>query len=149
MHLAQLNIATAKFPFDAPEIQPFMDNLEPVNQLAEASEGFIWRLKDESGDATGIQAIDDPNIIINMSVWQSIDALKNFIFRTHHKHFLGRKKEWFHAQAEDTYVLWWVAVDHCPGIDEAIERLLHLRDNGDSPHAFTFKSNFQANERSE
>ncbi len=76
MHLAQLNIAKAKYALDAPEIKDFVDNLDPINQLAETSDGFIWRLKDESGNATDIHAFDDPDIIANMSVWDSIDALK-------------------------------------------------------------------------
>ncbi|GLX84507.1 hypothetical protein tloyanaT_07590 [Thalassotalea loyana] len=142
MHLAQLNIAKAKYSLDAPEIKEFIDNLDPINQLAESSDGFIWRLKDESGDATNIQAFDDPNIIVNMSVWDSVDALKNFMFRTHHRDFLRRKKEWFHNIPEDSYVLWWVPVGHIPSIDEAIEKLEYLRKNGDTPQAFSFKSNF-------
>jgi hypothetical protein len=146
MYLAQLNIAKAKYSLEAPEIKEFMDNLDPVNQLAELSDGFIWRLKDESGDATNIQAFSDPNIIVNMSVWQSIEALKNFMFRTHHKDFLRRKKEWFYSLPEDSYVLWWVATDHTPSVEEAIEKLEFLRLNGETPQAFTFKSNFNANE---
>ncbi|MBD8511382.1 DUF3291 domain-containing protein [Photobacterium sp. WH24] len=142
MKLAQLNIALAKYPMDAPEIKDFADNLDPVNAIAESSEGFIWRLQDESGDATSIQAFDAPNMLINMSVWESVDTLKNFMFRTHHRDFMRRKAEWFHRSAEDTYVLWWVEDDHIPTIAEAKERLDYLRNKGDSPFAFTFKSNF-------
>ena len=146
MHLAQLNIAKAKYSLEAPEIKEFIDNLEPINNLAEASDGFIWRLKDESGDATSIQAFDDPDMIVNMSVWDSIDALKDFMFRTHHRDFLRRKKEWFHNLAEDSYVLWWVPVGHIPSVEEAIAKLEFLRENGDTAHAFSFKSNFSAAE---
>ncbi len=146
MHLAQLNIAKAKYSLDAPEIKDFVDNLEPVNNLAESSEGFIWRLKDEQGDATNIQAFSDPDVIVNMSVWDSPDALKNFMFRTHHRNFLRRKKEWFHNIPEDNYVLWWVPIGHVPTIEEAVEKLDFLRSNGDTPYAFTFKSNFTASE---
>ncbi|WP_192888698.1 DUF3291 domain-containing protein [Vibrio bathopelagicus] len=142
MKLAQLNIALAKYALDAPEIKDFVDNLDLVNGIAESSEGFVWRLKDESGDATNIKAFDDPNMIVNMSVWDSVDSLKNFMFRTHHRDFMRRKNEWFHRLAEDTYVLWWVEADHIPSLDEAIERLDHLRDVGDTPYAFTFKTNF-------
>lgn len=142
MKLAQLNIALAKYPLDAPEIKDFIDNLDKVNGIAESSEGFVWRLKDESGDATNIKAFDDPNMIVNMSVWDSVDSLKNFMFRTHHRDFMRRKGEWFHRLAEDTYVLWWVEDEHIPSLDEAIERLEHLRETGDSPYAFTFKASF-------
>ncbi|MCK8080401.1 DUF3291 domain-containing protein [Vibrio sp. 1CM24A] len=146
MKLAQLNIALAKYPLDAPEIKEFVDNLELVNGIAESSEGFVWRLKDESGDATNIQAFDDPNMIVNMSVWDSVDSLKNFMFRTHHRDFMRRKGGWFHRLPEDTYVLWWIEEDHIPTLEEAIERLEHLREIGDTPYAFTFKTNFTESE---
>ncbi|MEZ8121892.1 DUF3291 domain-containing protein [Vibrio splendidus] len=146
MKLAQLNIALAKYPLDAPEIKEFVDNLELVNGIAESSEGFVWRLKDESGDATNIQAFDDPNMIVNMSVWDSVDSLKNFMFRTHHRDFMRRKGDWFHRLPEDTYVLWWIEEDDIPTLEEAIERLEHLREVGDTPYAFTFKTNFTASE---
>ena len=146
MKLAQLNIALAKYPLDAPEIKEFVDNLELVNGIAESSEGFVWRLKDESGDATNIQAFDDPNMIVNMSVWDSVDSLKNFMFRTHHRDFMRRKGDWFHRLPEDTYVLWWIEEDRIPTLEEAIERLEHLREIGDTPYAFTFKTNFSESE---
>ncbi|TKF70265.1 DUF3291 domain-containing protein [Vibrio sp. F13] len=146
MILAQLNIALAKYPLDAPEIKEFVDNLELVNGIAESSEGFVWRLKDESGDATNIQAFDDPNMIVNMSVWDSVDSLKNFMFRTHHRDFMRRKGDWFHRLPEDTYVLWWIEEEHIPTLEEAIERLEHLRETGDTPYAFTFKTNFTESE---
>ncbi|MYM58338.1 DUF3291 domain-containing protein [Vibrio sp. OCN044] len=144
MKLAQLNIAHAKYPLDHPSIKDFIDNLEIVNAIAEQSEGFIWRLKDDSGDATSIQLFDDPNIIVNMSVWETADSLKDFMFRTIHRDFMRRKKEWFHQVAEDTYVLWWIEDGYIPTPQEAIERLDHLRTNGDTPFAFTFKTNFTA-----
>ena len=137
MKLAQINIALAKYPLDAPEIKEFVDNLELVNGIAESSEGFVWRLKDESGDATNIQAFDDPNMIVNMSVWDSVDSLKNFMFRTHHRDFMRRKGDWFHRLPEDTYVLWWIEEDHIPTLEEAIERLEHLREiEVDFPYDF-------------
>ncbi|WKY56790.1 DUF3291 domain-containing protein [Vibrio sp. SNU_ST1] len=146
MKLAQLNIALAKYALDAPEIKEFVDNLELVNGIAESSEGFVWRLKDESGDATNIKAFDDPNMIVNMSVWDSVDSLKNFMFRTHHRDFMRRKGDWFHRLPEDTYVLWWIEKGLTPTLEEAIERLEHLREIGDTPYAFTFKTNFTASE---
>ena len=141
MKLAQLNIALTKYPLDAPEIKDFVDNLDLINGVAENSAGFVWRLKDESGDATNIKLFDDPNMIINMSVWESVEDLKNFMFRTHHRDFMRRKGEWFYRLAEDSYVLWWIEDNHIPSPQEALERLQYLRDNGDTPYAFTFKSN--------
>ncbi|MBM4923038.1 DUF3291 domain-containing protein [Vibrio parahaemolyticus] len=142
MKLAQLNIALAKYPLDAPEIKEFVDNLDLVNGIAEESISFVWRLKDDSGDATSIKLFEDPNMIVNMSVWESTDALKNFMFRTDHRDFMRRKSEWFHRLTEDSYVLWWVEDSHIPTPQEALFRLQHLRDNGDTPFAFTFKTNF-------
>lgn len=146
MQLAQLNIAKAKYDMEAPEIKDFVDNLEPVNGIAEQSPGFIWRLQDESGDATNIRVLDDPDMLVNMSVWASVDDLKNFIFRTVHINFLKRKKEWFHLDGNDTYVLWWIEDGHIPTLEEAMARLNYLRENGDTPYAFSFKSNFSAEE---
>lgn len=146
MHLAQLNIATSKYELDAMEIKDFMDNLDPINAIAESSEGFVWRLKDDNGDATNIQAFDNPRIIVNMSVWESVDSLKDFMFRTHHKDFFKRKSEWFTKEAEDTYVLWWIPKGTIPTLEEAVEKLYYLRKHGDTPQAFTFKSNFKAEE---
>ncbi|WP_104029408.1 DUF3291 domain-containing protein [Vibrio jasicida] len=146
MKLAQLNIALAKYPVDAPEIKDFVENLDLVNGIAEQSDGFVWRLKDESGDATSIKLFDDPNMIVNMSVWDNVDALKNFMFRTHHRDFMRRKSEWFHRLVEDTYVLWWIEDNHIPTAEEALARLQYLRENGDTPYAFTFKVNFTSND---
>ncbi|ALU42102.1 MULTISPECIES: DUF3291 domain-containing protein [Pseudoalteromonas] len=146
MKLAQLNIALAKYPLDSLEMKDFVDNLDLINGIAESSEGFIWRLKDESGDATSIKAFDDPNMIVNMSVWESVDALKNFMFRTHHRDFMRRKSEWFHRLPEDTYVLWWIEDNQTPDLNEAKERLEHLRKMGDTAYAFTFKANFTESE---
>lgn len=146
MHLAQLNIAKAKYSLDSPELKEFVDNLIPVNKLAEESKGFVWRLQDDNGDATSFQAFADPNIIVNMSTWTSSDALKNFMFRTHHRDFLRRKTQWFEHLPQDSYVLWWVPQGYTPTIEDGIKRLNYLRENADSPYAFTFKSNFSATE---
>lgn len=147
MHIAQLNIAKPKFDLAAPEIADFVNNLDPINAMAEASSGFVWRLQDESGDATSIQAFDDPDIIVNMSVWKDLASLKAFMFKTHHIDFLKRKKEWFHVLPDASYVLWWVPVGHIPTIEEAIEKLTALRKNGETPAAFSFKSNFKSHQQ--
>lgn len=142
MKLAQLNIAKARYPLDSLELKDFVDNLDSINRLAERSDGFIWRLKDDSGDATSIKAFSDPDMLVNMSVWESVEALKDFMFRTHHRDFMRRKSEWFYPLAEDTYVLWWVPDGYIPTVEEAKSRLLYLRQHADSPHAFTFRRPF-------
>ncbi len=142
MYLAELNIAKAKAGMEDPVMKDFNDNLEPINSLAEASPGFIWRLKDEHGDATSIQVYDDPLIIVNLSVWQDLESLRQFMFKTHHLNFLKRKSEWFEPNEEATYVLWWVPEGHQPSTQEANARLQHLRKHGETPHAFSFRSRF-------
>lgn len=149
MQLAQVNIAKLKYPIDSPQLKAFVDNLDPINALAEGASGFIWRLKDEATDnATSFTAFDDPSTIVNMSIWQSADDLKNYMFRTHHKDFLKRKKEWFEPMNDANYVLWWIKSGEIPTVEEGIERLVHLREQGETPYAFSFKSNFTAEEAS-
>lgn len=142
MILAQLNIAQAKYDLEAPEIKDFVDNIDQVNALAESSDGFIWRLKDESGDATQIQAFSDPRIIVNMSVWRSVEALKDFMFKTHHRDFMRRKQEWFEQMPTASYVLWWIPEGTIPTIEEAKAKLALLREQGETAAAFSFKKHF-------
>lgn len=144
MQLAQLNIAQAKYALDAPEIKEFVENLERVNNIAEASDGFIWRLKGEGNDATDIQAFSDPNILVNMSVWSSIEALKIFMFKTAHRDFMRNKGQWFVPMKQANYVLWWVEDGEFPSVDDGIVRLEHLRCYGESPYAFSLKIPFSA-----
>jgi hypothetical protein len=138
--LAQLNIARAKWSLHDPQMAEFVDNLERINGLAEKSPGYIWRLQDDSGDATSIKLFDDPQIIVNMSVWESVDALKNFIFNTHHVDFLKRRYDWFEKMQQASHVMWWVESGHQPSTEEAVNRLEHLRDHGDTPTAFGFRA---------
>lgn len=146
MYIAQLNIGKVRFDLESPQMSGFVDNLEPINAIAESSPGFVWRLKDESGDATNIEIENNPDIIVNMSVWENIEALKNFMFKTHHIDFLKRKKEWFVSIKEESYVLWWIPEGHIPSIQEAMEKLGHLRQYGESPEAFSFKGNYVKSE---
>lgn len=141
--LAQLNIAKAKYPLDDPAISEFVDNLEPINALADAAAGFIWRLQGESGDATDISIYDDYSIVVNMSVWDGVESLKQFAYRSRHADFVKRKKEWFERLEASYYVLWWVPAGHQPDMEEARERLEYLRANGESQRAFTFRKIFE------
>jgi len=142
MQLAQLNIAQAKYSLDAPEMKEFVDNLDRVNAIADASEGFIWRLKGDGNNATNIQAFSDPNIIVNMSIWSSIAALKAFMFKTDHREFMRNKQQWFVPMKQANYVLWWVEDGELPSVDDGIVRLEHLRCYGESPYAFSLKIPF-------
>jgi uncharacterized protein DUF3291 len=139
-HLAELNVGRIRFPLDNPRMADFANNLALVNGLAERSQGFVWRLKDDSGNATSIRAFDDPLIIVNVSLWDSVEALERYVWQTVHKRFYGRRHEWFDKFEGPYFVMWWVPAGHRPTIQEAIARLEHLKANGPSEHAFGWES---------
>ena len=141
-HLAQINIARASTPMDDPAFQPFLDLLEEVNAMADGSPGFVWRLQDENGDATAIKAFDDPQLLTNMSVWETYDDLFDFTYRTAHAAVMARRKEWFERMGEMYMALWWIEVGHIPDLHEGKCRLEMLRAQGPGPDAFTFKKHF-------
>jgi len=141
-HLAQLNIAIPKFELEDPRIQEFMENLNRINELGKQAPGFVWILEDDSGNATAIRAFDDPRILINLTVWESLEALKDFTYQTEHVNYLRRRHEWFERLAP-YLVLWWVPAGHIPDAEEAKERLEHLAVQGDTPYAFTFRKVFE------
>lgn len=141
-HIAQFNIARAKAPLDSPLLADFMARLDEVNALAEASPGFVWRLKSDSGNATDIRAYDDPRMIVNLSVWRSIEALFDFTYKTSHTEVMNRRHEWFERPASAHLVLWWIAAGAVPSATEAMARLDHLATHGPSAAAFTLKSRF-------
>jgi heme-degrading monooxygenase HmoA len=138
-HLAQLNIGRLVAPDDDPQVAEFMAALDPINALADASPGFVWRLQDDTGNATSIQAFDDASIIVNLSVWESLADLRAFVYATEHKRYLARRREWFQAFDALFVVLWHVPAGHIPATAEARERLAHLEAHGPTPHAFTFR----------
>lgn len=142
MQLAQINVARLLHSLDDPRIADFVDNLERVNVLAERSAGFVWRVKDETGNATNIAFDADPRVIVNMSVWFSVEALETFAYKTVHRRFVQRRKEWFELFGAPYVALWWVENGHRPDPAEGRRRLAHLGRYGPSPHAFTFKTRF-------
>lgn len=143
-HLAQVNIGIAKGEMDSEMMKVFADNLDPINAIAESSAGFVWRLKDDAGNATDIAFSGNPKELVNMSVWESVETLKHFMFKTHHIDFLKRKKEWFETPTQANYVLWWVPVGHIPTIEEAKQKLDLIRQNSETTEAFSFKKVFAA-----
>ena len=143
MHVAQVNIALPQAPLDSPQLAEFVALLDPVNALADASPGFVWRLQTEAGDATAVRGFGDDRLIVNMSVWESVEALAQFVYRGAHVDVVRRRKEWFQTLRFYT-VLWWVPVGHTPSVTEAEARLAHLRAHGPRPEAFTFKQRFPA-----
>lgn len=140
--LAQLNIGRMLAPLDDPVMMGFVARLEEINVLAERSPGFVWRLQSEEGDATSIRPFGDDRILVNMSVWESIETLKEYTFRTAHSELLKQRRQWFEKFERAYMVLWWIESGHIPTIEEAKLRLEHLQQHGASPHAFTFQKPF-------
>ena len=143
MHVALFNIAKLRAPMDDARIDDFRNNLDPINALAEESPGFVWRLQDESGNATNITPYPDHLVITNMAVWESIDELADFTYRSGHLEFLRRRRDFFEPNTEAYLVLWWVPDGHLPTMEEAMARLDHLREHGPTPHAFTFRHRYE------
>ena len=141
-HLAQVNIARAIAPLDSPQLADFVANLEPVNALADAASGFVWRLQSDAGDATSIRAYDDERIIVNLSVWDSVETLRDFVFGGLHVEVLRRRREWFEVLAEAYSAMWWIPAGTIPTVDDAKARLAALEANGPTTDIFTLRSPF-------
>jgi hypothetical protein len=140
-HVAQVNIALPKAPVDSPLLADFMALLDPVNALADASDGFVWRLQTDEGNATSIRPFEDERLMVNLSTWESVEALREFVYRSVHVEVMRRRREWF-EHMRLYMALWWVPAGHIPSVEEAKDRLAHLREHGPTPHAFTFKQPF-------
>ncbi len=144
-HLAQFNVARAKGPTDGPVMVEFMANLDRINGIADTSPGFVWRLQDPDGNATSIRAFDDPDALLNLSVWEDYESFHQYVYKTDHVDFLRRRAEWFEPiEGLPVTVLWWVPAGTVPSIDEAITRLRQLGDEGPTPDAFNFRTRFPA-----
>jgi len=140
--IAQVNIGKILGLMDGTIMRDFAVNLEPINQLAEQSKGFVWRLKDEEDNATNIKVFEDDMIIINMSVWETIDDLFKFTYQTQHADFLKRRREWFERLKDMYMVLWYIPAGNIPAPQDAIEKLKYVNEHGDTPHAFSFRNRF-------
>jgi hypothetical protein len=145
-HLAQVNIGRVVAPMDSPQMAGFVSQLKPINALADRSAGFVWRLQTESGDATAILPYDDPRININMSVWESVETLKDFVYKSGHIVPLRDRLKWFEKPAEAHMAMWWIPAGHIPGIEEAKERLQFRRTHGDTAVSFSFGNPFPSPE---
>lgn len=142
MQLAQFNIARFLTPIDDPVNDGFTGNLDRINRLADESPGFVWRLKKE-GDESAFHPYEDQMIVVTMSVWETRQALFDFIYRTTHLDFLRRRRSWFERLEDPAAVLWWVPDGHRPSVEEGRERLELLRAKGPGPEAFTFREHFE------
>lgn len=145
-HLAQINIARMVAPLDSPVMHDFVANLERINALAESAEGFIWRLKGDGNDATSLRPYEDERVIVNMSVWESVDALYQYAYYSDHTEIFRRRAEWFEKMTTPAAGLWWILAGHIPTVAEAKDKLEHLERYGVTPQAFTFKKRFTIEE---
>jgi len=141
-HLAQVNIGRVRAPLDHPIMEGFRTQLDPINALADRTPGFVWRLQTEDGNAMAIRPFDDERMAINMSVWESLEALQQFVYRSDHVAPLRNRQQWFEPMEGPILALWWIPAGHVPTVAEAIERLQHLKEHGPSVHAFTFGKPF-------
>ncbi|AGC43731.1 hypothetical protein MYSTI_02415 [Myxococcus stipitatus DSM 14675] len=140
--VAQLAISLAREPLDHPLMQDFVAQLRPVNELADRSPGFVWRLQTDAGNATGVRGYDNPLILLNMSTWESVETLFDFVYRSEHVVPFRERRKWFLPVEGPPYVLWWVPAGHQPTVLEAKERLERLQREGPSPEAFDFRHRF-------
>ncbi len=143
-HLAQLNIAVPRFPTDDPRMDGFMSALDEINALADRSPGFVWRLVGEgSNDATELRAdLDGQEQMVNLAVWEDVESVWNYVYRSDHLDYLRQRREWFEAPAGPVIVCWWVPAGELPTVEEGMERLALLREHGPTPEAFTFRDRF-------
>src|SRR5258705_3867830 len=111
-HLAQINIGRLMAPVDDPKIAEFVAQLDPVNAVADTAPGFVWRLQSSSGNATDVIYNDDPFVIVNMSVWESVEALRDFVYKSNHLDVLRDRAKWFEKMEKLHYCLWWIKSTH-------------------------------------
>ncbi|MEL6372488.1 MAG: DUF3291 domain-containing protein [Pseudomonadota bacterium] len=136
MHVAQLNVGRAIDDLEGATLAPFMQALDAINAVAERSDGFVWRYQTEAGNATDLKLTDDPRFIVNLSVWETPQALEHFVWQTVHRRFYERKAEWFEPLAKPHFVMWWVPEGARPTPQEALARLDLLQRQGSSQDAF-------------
>ena len=142
-HIAQINVGRVLGPMDGDIMAEFKANLDPINALAEQTPGFVWRLKSDSGnDATSIHVYEDEYLLLNMSVWESIEALRQYTYNSTHTDFVRQRARWFERLQEHILTLWWIPAGHTPTAQEGKEKLAYLNEPGATPLAFTFKQAF-------
>ena len=144
-HLAQVNIGRLRAPVDDPLIVDFVAGLDRINAFADLAPGFVWRLQTEEGNATAVRPVEDDDLLaINMSVWESVEVLADFVYRSEHIAFMRRRREWFQRFGASYMALWWIPAGTIPTVPEGMARLAHLDHHGPTPATFTFKHRFAA-----
>lgn len=143
-HIAQFNVALMRAPLTDPSMDGFTNRLDEINELAEASPGFVWRLKGDGGDATGFRPYDNQSLLVNLSVWDNVASLRAFTYETRHREMLAGRKQWFTKSEKAGLVLWRIPRGTVPTLEEAVDRLEALRRDGPTEHAFSFGSAFES-----
>ncbi|MBW4603287.1 MAG: DUF3291 domain-containing protein [Calothrix sp. FI2-JRJ7] len=143
-HLAQINIALMKAPLEDPVMAEFAAALEEVNAIADKSPGFVWRLQTPSGNATDIRAYPDSRMLVNLSVWQSVESLKAYVYQSLHGKFFIQRRKWFEKYQGEHFCMWWVPAGYLPTVSEGKAKLEYLALHGDSPESFTFVKTYLA-----
>ena len=141
-HIAQVNVAQAKAGTESEVMQGFVSRLDEINALADRADGFVWRLKEDSGSATAIRVFDDPLLLINMSVWANVESLKHYVYKSLHVELIKDREAWFNKMGESHQALWWIPAGHIPSTVEAQKKLEYIRKHGSSAEAFTFAKPF-------
>lgn len=143
-HLAQVNVAIAKYSYDDPRFAGFVDNLDRIYEMAESTPGFVWRHVTVDDDIEAKRIFGEPHLVFNMSVWESLDALREFVYRSEHASILRQRASWFVPMDRPVFALWWQPAGTIPTIVEAKHRLDRLNQAGPSEDAFTFRNIFTA-----
>ena len=141
MQLAQLNIADTLHAIDSEALSGFTSRIDAINALADRATGFVWRLKDDGPEDGALSLRMEglgPDTLVNMSVWEGIESLYHFVYKTAHTKVMSEERKNFHRMPTEHMVLWWVDAGHKPDLDEAYEKLVLLRETGPSPDAFSF-----------
>jgi hypothetical protein len=138
-HFAELNIARLLHPLDAAQNEEFVAVLDAVNAIAEVSPGFVWRLKADDGrSASYVEVFDDPQVIVNLTLWTDPESLRHFTYRSGHGAYFRRRQEWFEPSQQPDMVCWWIAPGELPDVRDAVDRLERLRRDGPSDDGFPF-----------
>ena len=122
-HIAQMNIARMLAPLEDPVMAGFVAKLDEINKFADDSPGFVWRFQSEAGDATYLRPYEDDRIIFNMSVWESVDTLKSYVYESAHSEVMRNRREWFEKMSDAYSVLWWTKAGEIPSVQEAKSRV--------------------------
>jgi hypothetical protein len=141
-HLAQYNIARTRGPLDSPTMAGFMNLRAEINAAAERAPGFVWRLLDENGEDNSVQSDADETIIVNLTVWESVQSLRAYAYYSEHAEPYRRRSEWFEKMETPTFTMWWIPAERVPTVQEGSMRLAYLAEHGPTPYAYTFKTAF-------